>query len=317
MGTFTELAETAARQHGLLTAAQLSQAGYSKAMVSSRVHEGLFERRAKGVIQIGGTERTWEQDLHAALLATGGAASHRAASRLWGFRTVDPEVEIAIRYPRTAVLEGVVVHRSRDLEPSDVTSVEGMAVTTPERTICDLGLVFPEHEVHRILRHAVAIGLVTPHELWRMRQRTSKQGRNGTGVLERVLSMLPVEAEHTQSGLEVQFLEICGRQGITPPVIQAPVRVGGRFFRLDFAWVAQRVFVEIDGAAYHSTQTQIAADGGRQNLLLGAGWIPLRFTATDLSERPEHCGKAVRRALESVQKKDGSANQILHKSSAA
>ena len=303
MANFIELSDVATRQHGLLTAEQLLKAGYTKRMVSSRVDEGVLRRRAKGVVQLAGTSETWLQDVLVAVLAGDATASHRTASRLWGLRTVDDEIEVSVRFPRTASLAGAIVHRSRDLEPGDVTEVDGIAVTTPERTICDLGLVFPEHEVLRILRHAVATELVSPRDLWMMRQRTSKQGRNGTGVLERVLDTLPEGTIFAESGLEVQFLEICDRFDIVRPVPQLPVKVEGRNLRLDFAWIAERVFVEIDGAAFHSTPQQIAADGGRQNALVRAGWTPLRFTAADLSDRPSQCARTLTELLRFVQEK--------------
>lgn len=304
MRNFTELNQTAVSQFGLLSAKQLLHAGYSERMVATRVGNGEFQRRAKGVIQLAGATHSWEQDVMAAVLSGSGdaVASHRAASRMWGFRTVDNQVEISIRYPRRTILDGVIVHSIRDLEPRDRTEVAGIAVTTPERTICDLGLIFPETEVHRILRHAIATGLVLPRDLWNMRQRTSKQGRNGTGVLERVLRALPDDTSFAESGLEIQFLELCQNFGIAPPTPQLPVRVAGRDFRLDFAWLPQRVFVEIDGAAFHSTPTQIANDGSRQNLLVQAGWTPLRFTYTDMIERPSSCANSVRTTLRSVAK---------------
>ena len=300
MGDFSTLGEKATAQFGLLTAAQLNIAGYSKRMVATRVRDGVFVRRGKGVLQLAGVETSWEQDLMASVLGCQptAAASHRAAARLWGMRTVDSEVEMSIRFPRDCRVDGVIVHRSRDLEADDISTVDGIPVTTPERTICDLGLTFPEHEVARILRHAIADGLVDRRDLWAMRARTSKQGRNGTGVLERVLSAIPEGAESTESGLEVLLLSLCEQFNLPMPVLQLPVRLQGRNFRLDFAWPGRRVFVEVDGAEFHSTPRQIADDGKRQNLLVLAGWTPLRFTYADLTDNPAHCVRALRNALE-------------------
>ncbi len=282
-----------------MTAAQLLDAGYSKRMVSDRVAQGLFERRGKGVLQLVGAEPSWEQSLLAAVMAAGptAAASHRSASRLWGFRTVDHDIEVAVRFPRRVAANDATIHRSRDLEPDDVTEVNGIPTTTPERTICDLGLIFPETEVRRILHHAIATELVLPRDLWMMRQRTSKQGRNGTGVLERVLNALPEDAGVAESGLEVLFLEICERFGVPRPVPQLPVRVAGRNFRVDFAWPSARVFVEVDGFAFHSTPDQLAHDSTRQNLLVAQGWTPLRFTNKDLTEQPAATARSVLRTL--------------------
>lgn len=305
MADFQRVVEVAQRQHGIVTAAQLQQSGYSKRMIHTRVQSGELFRRHRGVLGLPGGGDTWEQKILAGVLASGpvSAASHRAASRLWDLRTVDSDVEVSIRFPRRCRLDGVVVHRSRDLEPEDITEVAGIPVTTPERTICDLGLVFPEHEVARILHHSIATGLVTPRDLWNMRLRTSKQGRNGTGVLERVLLELPEMAEHTESGLEIMFLDLCLRNGALSPSLQVPVKVRGQVFRLDFAWPQERVFVEIDGARFHSTPEQLQEDARRQNLLVAAGWIPIRFRFEDLRDQPARCARILQSTLGSVHRK--------------
>jgi hypothetical protein len=294
------LVERAEQQYGLLSARQLEEAGFSSRMISTRVNAGFLRRRGRGVLQLAGARPTWEQDVLAAVLEAEplAAASHRAAARLWGFRTVDDEVEVSIRYPRDVSPDLATVHRSRDLDEADITVVDSIPTTTPERTICDLGLIFAETEVARILRHAIVADLVVPRDLWRMRQRTSKQGRNGTGVLERILETLPEEFDGVESGLELQFLELCQRANIARPAVQLPVRISGSAFRLDFAWTSERVFVEIDGAAFHSTPEQLASDRRRQNLLVLAGWTPLRFSSTDLSKQPVRSIALLRQTLD-------------------
>lgn len=301
MGDFSKLAFLATRQHGLLTTDQLVAAGYSKRMVAGRVRNGEFDRAGRGVIRIAGASPTWEQKLLSAVLMAEpvSCASHRAAARLWGFRSVDSEIEVSIRYPRNfrGSVDGIV-HRSVDLDACDITEVNGIPVTTPERTICDLGLIFPQHEVARILRHAISQGLVLPRDLWMIRQRTSKQGRNGTGVLERILDALPDDFDRVESGLELHFLELCEQAGLPAPAVQLPLRVGGKNYRLDFAWARTRLFVEIDGVAFHSTAEQISNDRARQNALVQAGWTPLRFTHLDLTQRPLQTLSAVRKGLD-------------------
>lgn len=300
MGDYQPIVEMATRQYGVLTTAQLQRQGFTRRMIQTRVRNGEWVRQHRDVLQIAGSPTSWEQSLSAAVLAAGdiAAASHRAAARLWEFRTVDDDVEVAIRYPRKLELADVTVHRSRDLEGADITEVAGIPVTTPERTICDLGLIFPEREVDRILRHAIATGLVNSRDLWNMRLRTSKQGRNGTGVLERRLLELPEMAEDTDSGLEILFLEVCGRSDTPPPSVQVPVSVRGETFRLDFAWPRKRVFVEVDGATFHSTPEQLRADARRQNLLVAAGWTPIRFRFQDLRDRPAESARIIRETLD-------------------
>lgn len=300
MTDYRTITKRAASQHGVLSADQLLASGFTKRMIQTRVHNGEWIRRHRGVLQVAGTSASWEQSLIAAVLAAGNqaAASHRAAARLWELRSLDDDVEVSIRYPRKLELEQVTVHRSRDLELQDITEVGGIPVTTPERTICDLGLIFPEHEVDRMLRHSIATGLVTSRDLWTMRLRTSKQGRNGTGVLERRLLELPEMAEYTESGLEILFLELCRRSGASAPSLQVPVSVGGRRLRVDFAWPHKRVFVEVDGAQFHSSPQQLLEDSRRQNLLVAAGWTPIRFRFEDLRDQPVQCIRMLRTTLD-------------------
>lgn len=196
-------------------------------------------------------------------------------------------------------VDGARVVRSRDLVLSDVTWVDGIPTTTPERTIVDLGLIFPEHEVMRILRHAISTGLVNRADVIRMRLRTSKQGRNGTGITGRCLENLAELAEVAESGLEALFLEICEQYDLSPPVLQLPVMANSRNYRLDFAYPARKIFIEIDGSG-HADPVQISNDGGRQNDLVAHGWQPIRFGYQALKSDPERCADVVRQVLGSV-----------------
>jgi very-short-patch-repair endonuclease len=58
-----------------------------------------------------------------------------------------------------------------------------------------------------------------------------------------------------------------------------------------------RVVVELDGWAYHVTRDRFHHDRERQNRLIGAGWIVLRFTWRDLSERPGYVTATIRAVL--------------------
>lgn len=306
-GKFSELASTATSQNGVLLFEQLRKAGLSVDQITRRVKRGELIRHPGQVLLVAGSPNSLDQRTSAAAFAAAmhtrreegpvGGASHRSASRLHGFRTVDTDVDVSVRYPRRLTIPGVKVVRSVDLLPEDITWVDGIPVTTPERTICDLGLIFPEHEIMRILRHAIATGQVTRREVMRIRRRISKSGRDGAGKSGRCLDALPELAEQAESGLEVMYLEICQQFGLPKPVVQLPVVVNGRSYRLDFAYPAAKVFVEIDGRG-HADPIQISNDGGRQNDLVASGWRPVRFGHDLLRDHPEVCASMVRAVLE-------------------
>ena len=62
------------------------------------------------------------------------------------------------------------------------------------------------------------------------------------------------------------------------PKQQHRVRVGGRPFVLDYAYVSQRRFIEYYELGSHSTPSAVAYDNERLTLLCNAGWLPLIFT---------------------------------------
>jgi hypothetical protein len=70
------------------------------------------------------------------------------------------------------------------------------------------------------------------------------------------------------------------------------VAANGRNYRLDFADQARMVFVEIDGFTYHKDQEHIANDRRRQRDLQADGWLPIRFTAKEVTDDPQRCVRA-------------------------
>ncbi len=74
----------------------------------------------------------------------------------------------------------------------------------------------------------------------------------------------------------------------------------GRRFRFDFAWVGERVAVEIEGGLYgksrHTTLSGYSADCQKYNLATEMGWRVLRYTAPMLND-PENVVRQIERVL--------------------
>src|SRR5439155_25104366 len=98
----------------------------------------------------------------AVLGSGGGVASHRAAGGLWRLPGVPADVvEVTITGTRRPRLSDVVVHRTDRLDRQDVATQRNILVTSPARTLLDLGAVLPEAAVEEAIEVAVAKGLVT------------------------------------------------------------------------------------------------------------------------------------------------------------
>ncbi len=68
-------------------------------------------------------------------------------------------------------------------------------------------------------------------------------------------------------------------------------------YELDVAFPVERIAIEVDGWAWHSDVERFRRDRVRQNDLVLAGWVILRFTWYDLASRPAQVVAEVRRAL--------------------
>lgn len=73
-------------------------------------------------------------------------------------------------------------------------------------------------------------------------------------------------------------------------VSEHPAQVPGRKFRIDIAFLNERLAVEMDGWQYHAKHLEdFKRDRRRQNLLVTHGWRVLRFTAADIHQDIDGC----------------------------
>ncbi len=68
-------------------------------------------------------------------------------------------------------------------------------------------------------------------------------------------------------------------------------------YRIDLAFPASRLAVEVDGWAWHVDAARFRADRRKGNAITRAGWDLLRFTWHDLTHRPDYVVAEIRAAL--------------------
>jgi hypothetical protein len=291
-------------QDGLVTLAQACSAGLSARGARHRVEDGRWERAQAGVFRVATAPRSWTQDLLAACLAAGpgAVASHRAAAALWQLEGISAGwLELTVSRPRCHRLPGVIVHRSTDLDRASMILRSGVPATDPARTLVDLGAVVRPKRVGAALDSALSRRLVTLSGLRARLDGVGRRGRRGAGVLRALLDECSDAAGLAESTLETRFLRLCRDHGLPEPVPQHEVMVGGRLIgRLDFAFPAVDLAIEVDGYESHASLAAFQHDRARQNDLVAAGWTVLRFTWDDVVRRPERVTTAVRRVLGAI-----------------
>jgi hypothetical protein len=279
-------------QHGLITFAQLVAAGIATSTIVDWTASGRLVQVQPRVYRVSGAPITWEQQVLAAVLAAGpgAAASHRTAAALWGLLT-GRVIEIVVPRGRTPDLRGVVVHQTRD--PIVVSTRRGIPVTTPMRTLVDLGAVVPASVVEVALDAAEVARLLTVAGVeWELAA-VARPGRRGTGAIRQVLDRRALLDEPPDGMLEPRFARLCKHAGLPTPVFQHPV---GRY-RIDFAYPDLLLAIEVDGYGPHASRKAFQSDRERQNTLVVRGWTVLRFTWADVVKRPEHVAKVVADAI--------------------
>jgi hypothetical protein len=132
-----------------VTRAQLRELGLSASAITDRCVTRRLVRVHHGVYFVGHPERTPLARADAAVLACGprAALSHDSAAALYGLRRWPPvpEISSALQHRRP----GIRTHQTRTLTRADITTREGIRVTTPARTIIDIAPRLTDRQLTR------------------------------------------------------------------------------------------------------------------------------------------------------------------------
>ena len=297
--SFTDVARVAAKQHGLVARAWLLAAGAGPSMIQRWVAAGRLQAVQRGVYRVAGAPETWEQRLLAAVLGAGrgAVASHRSAARIWAMLDSDAlDVSVPVRARRE--LPGAVLHRFADLTDSPILRRRGIPTTDPMRTLVDLGSVVDAAELEDALDRALGRRLLSVAGVERALDHVARSGRTGVGPLRHVLDERALGVERPDSLLEPRMARLLRTHGLPPAAFQHDVHRHGRFVaRIDFAYPAIRLAMEVDGRSSHSSPRAFQSDLERQNALVTLGWTVIRFTWHDVVRRSTHVATMIRAAI--------------------
>jgi hypothetical protein len=297
-----QLLAFAADHHAVFRGAHARLCGLTDRQISGRISLGVWRRLYDDVYIAAGAPLTWKGALLAACWAGGfrAAASHRSAAALWelagGRRTI---VEITCPRWRRTKQNGLVVHETRALDGPDIADLRGIPVTTPERTLLDLGAVCHESVVEMALDKAEHRGLVTEASVRSTLARLGKQGRNGVGKLRRLVDARDPGRRAPESEMETMLMQYVRRMGWPEPVPQYEIRECGVFVaRVDAAFPEWRIAIEYQSNEHHSGQRASQRDNDRRLRIIAAGWFPVEATLPDVRNGGTRLVAALRSARE-------------------
>lgn len=280
MRSHRRLSGLAERQHGVVSAKQMRQIGYSNGQIKRAVAAGRLHRIHRGVYAVGHPRLTKHGRCIAAVAACGPSAllSHVSAAWVWGLAPTCPalpHVSVPIRGHRRT---GIQVHRAPALDAADRAEREGIPLTAVPRTLLDLAAT-ASRRLDRAIERSERLELFDLRAVDSLLTRTV--GHAGSGPLRKALDVYR-EPAFTRSDLERRFLALVRKSGLPKPA--ANTFVAG--FELDLYWAHERFAVELDSYEYHGGHTSFEQDRMRQEDLKLAGIEMTRITAGRIEREP-------------------------------
>ena len=231
----------------------------------------------------------------AAVLAAGSGAvlSHRSAGaihRIHRSKALDVTVPCRGRSVR-----GIRIHYSKSLPDDEITTVSGIPVTSSPRTLLDLATVLSKHQLERAVHEAEFQQILDPLSLPDLIARYPR--RRGIRAIKSALARLQFGANVPRKELERRFLAFADRMDLPTPETNTYLHEGGRWFECDCLWRAQRLIVELDGRAAHTTTSAFERDRERDRILQAHGWRVVRITWRQLHDHCRSLAADLRRLL--------------------
>jgi very-short-patch-repair endonuclease len=289
------IAALASAQHGVVSRAQLRLLGPSQDTIDRRVRGGRLHAVHRGVYAVGHPVLTTDGRWMAAVLAAGEGAvlSHASAAAAWDLRPVGAgAIHITVPGdPGRRRRAGIRLHRSTTLAPEDRTTLRGIPITTPVRTIIDLAATLKGRPLEQALDRAEQLGLVDFADL--ARRLAAHPTRPGAPSLRALLSLYTAGSFVTRSEMENRFLQLCDNHRLPRPEVNTHIEGD----EVDFAWRDARLIVEVDGYRYHRSPSAFEDDRERDVILTVAGWQVLRFTWAKITGQPAWVAAAITNRL--------------------
>ncbi len=287
------IGERADHQHGVVARRQLLAAGLTRETIQVALEAGRLRRLVRGVYAVGHAVVSPDGWRQAALLACGDDAvlSHRTACAKWDLRRADLfPISVTVPGDHGRRHDNIDTRRGK-LDRRDWVIFDGLRVTTPARTIVDVAGELRGTEMRRLVERAQDLHRFDPNRIQDVLERNPR--RPGTKPLLTLIALLQRDRDGARSHLERLFLQLVRKARLPLPEVNATIE--GR--QRDFVWRDQRLVIEVDGYAWHSSRAAIRRDKARDRELTAALWRPARFTYEDVAFEPEETASELRELL--------------------
>lgn len=289
----------AAGQHGVISRDQLRSAGLSDSVIDREVVDGRLHPVFHGVFAVGHARISHSGRLLAALLACGGGTiSHATAAAFLCIQERSPNL-IHVTTPNQTgrKIDGIRRHFVTPPAHGEIVVRDGIACTSPSRTLVDLAGVLGERRLQKAVQQAGVLGTLDVREIDAI---LARGRRRGSPRLRKILSAWrtpQADMPKLRSRLEALLYPMLAERDLPIPLTNHRLVVAGKRIEVDFLWPEQRLVIEADSHAFHGNPVAFESDRLRDRDLNVAGYRVLRITWAQLDSEPTATLAAIRRML--------------------
>jgi very-short-patch-repair endonuclease len=274
----------ASQQAGCVATWQLRRAGLSPKAIRHRtrglrrLHDGVYLTADAPVTRL---QRWWA----ATLTAPGSVLGFASAGAAYEMRPREGTFEVIVRQgaggpQRQGTL---LICKTKHLH---ATTLDGLPITTPERTLADLWPRLDAKQQAHILRNALRLKRLTIPSLAAHLNKANARQRPQT-LTNQLRRYQDLQLHRCRSDAEALAVVTLADAGV--PAKNINIRIAGE--EADLSWPDRRLIVEIDGGSFHQDKLE---DARKTAAWRAAGWHVERVPATDVCDDPDRLIRAAR-----------------------
>lgn len=212
-----------------------------------------------------------------------------SAAALHGSKWVDEMTTVELLHGNRHRLPGIHTRGDR-VEYDEIVTVDGVPVTSPARTVLDLGCWYPTTSAVAAIDSLARVSEFKAADVEVLAHRYP--GRRGIARARLAVTLFDAGA---QSPKETWLRLVLVQAGLPRPQTQIAVHdeFGNAIAYLDMGWEDVKVAVEYDGDHHRRDRSQFGWDIRRLERLQNKGWIVIRVVSGD---RPPEIVRRVKAA---------------------
>ncbi|MCL1693601.1 MAG: hypothetical protein M3096_07960 [Actinomycetia bacterium] len=291
-----EVTRLAVRQGGVIRSGQAFECGFTKGQIDQRVRDGrwtLVGRFGYRIVEMEGL-----LNLVRAAVATlpNAVVSHEAAAEIHDFPKMPRGLaSVSVHSRTTHEFPDVVVHRCHDLEKDHIVQVSELPTTSIPRTVVDLAAHLTTGHLAAVLSSLITERRVITAEVQTVVDRVARRGKPG---IRKIRTILNGRDSGPRDGTPLERLgaEVLRTRGVPEPLFEFPMPWDPDR-RFDAAYPDSGLAIEWDSRRWHDLEEAFSSDRERDRIALLHGWRVVRFTWSDVTQRPDEVAETVRRLL--------------------